>query len=305
MESHDEERLMYKNINFGNNTVAGYNTRDIDLALRRVEMCAAFLISMPGPKMIWQFGEQGYDYSINHCSDGTVNNNCRTDKKPVRWDYLQQLRRQRLYDIYTSLLKLRLHHWYKDVFIGNNITIERSLGGGFKWLKLRSAADSSQLVIVGNFDVTGQTSQVTFPTAGTWYDYLNENTFTATGSAQSITLQAGEFHIYLNRNLVNAVTTPVIDITTPRHTLAATVYPNPASTASILEVEIPETGKTQVVLINSLGQQLEVIFSGIMTKGKHRLALVDKINNLPAGLYLLKVQSKNETGLVKMMIQNF
>ena len=303
MESHDEERLMYKNINFGNNTVAAHNTRDIDVALRRMEMSAAFLISMPGPKMIWQFGEQGYDYSINHCPDGTVNNNCRTDKKPVRWDYLQQLRRKRLYDSYTSLLKLRHHPWYKDVFIANNITMERSLGNGFKWLKLRSAADSSQLVIVGNFDVTGQTSQVAFPTAGSWYDYLNGNTFTATGSAQSITLQAGEFHIYLNRNLINAVTPPVIDTTSNVQTLSMLVYPNPVSSASVIDIEIPETASTQIALINICGQQMGNVFSGILTKGKHRLALAGKINYLAAGMYLLKVQSNNQTVLAKILIQ--
>ena len=48
---------------------------------------AAFLLTIPGPKMIWQFGELGYDYSINTCTNGTVNNNCRLDEKPIRWDY--------------------------------------------------------------------------------------------------------------------------------------------------------------------------------------------------------------------------
>ena len=268
MESHDEERLLYKNINSVNNTLAAHNTRDTDtdVALRTVEKCAAFLISMPVPKMIWQFGELGYDYSINHCPGCTVNSNCRSDKKPVRWDYLHLLRRQRLYNIFTNLLMLRHHPWHKDVFIADNITTDQSLSGGFKWLKLRSAADSFQLVIVENFDVAGQTGSVIFTSAGTLYDYLNENTFTATVPAQSITLQAGEFHIYLNRNLVNAVTTPVIDITIPCYTLAATIYPNPASTVSILEVEIREPGKKQVILFNSLGKQLEAFFPGILTK---------------------------------------
>ena len=76
MESHDEERMAYKNINFGNSSGA-YNTKDTAVSLLRNEMCAAFLLSMPGPKMIWQFGELGYDYPINYCVNGTINNNCR------------------------------------------------------------------------------------------------------------------------------------------------------------------------------------------------------------------------------------
>ena len=54
MESHDEERMMYKNLQFGNHR--HYNTKDIYTALNRVEMCAAFFTMIPGPKMIWEFG---------------------------------------------------------------------------------------------------------------------------------------------------------------------------------------------------------------------------------------------------------
>jgi hypothetical protein len=81
------------------------------------------------------------------------------------------------------------------------------------------------------------------------------------------------------------------------------VYPNPVSTSTVLEVDIPETGKAQVQLINALGQQTGSIYSGMLTKGKHRLSLTDKINNLPAGMYMLKIQSGKQTGLVKIMIQ--
>ena len=87
MESHDEERMMYKNLQFGNTANASHNVRDLNMALKRIEMCAGFFLTAPGPKMIWQFGELGYDFSINRCVDGTINNNCRLDNKPIRWDY--------------------------------------------------------------------------------------------------------------------------------------------------------------------------------------------------------------------------
>lgn len=86
MESHDEERLMYNNIQYGN-AASGYSTRSRSVALRRMRAAATMFYTIPGPKMLWQFGELGYDYSINYCINGTVNNNCRLDPKPVRWDY--------------------------------------------------------------------------------------------------------------------------------------------------------------------------------------------------------------------------
>lgn len=303
MESHDEERLMYKNLQFGN-TAGTYNTKDLNTALKRMEQAAAFFFNIPGPKMMWQFGELGYDYSINHCPDGTINNNCRTANKPIRWDYKNVIQRQRLYDIYSAMNKLRFHPWYKDVFIANAVSIDRSLAGGFKFLRLRSANDTSCVVVVGNFDVVQQSGTVTFPVAGTWYDYLNGGTFTATGTAQSFTLQPGEYRVLLNRNLTNAVVTstggsPSVSAAG----LTASLFPNPANSNSVLVIDVPETGKVQVELYNQLGQQIKTVFSDRLLKGNHRIPLTGKVDNLPAGSYLLTIQQAGVKVSVKMIIQ--
>ncbi|MDX2429703.1 MAG: alpha-amylase family glycosyl hydrolase, partial [Bacteroides sp.] len=76
MESHDEERLMYKNLEHGNASGA-YNIKDLNTALARMELAGAFFFTVPGPKMIWQFGELGYDYSIDYA--------CRVCNKPIKW----------------------------------------------------------------------------------------------------------------------------------------------------------------------------------------------------------------------------
>ena len=41
------------------NSYLNYNTTDLDVALRRMGQAAAFFFTVPGPKMIWQFGELG------------------------------------------------------------------------------------------------------------------------------------------------------------------------------------------------------------------------------------------------------
>jgi hypothetical protein len=102
-ESHDEERLMYKNLTFGNSANGSHNAKDLNVALRRDGMATAFWAMMPGPKMIWQFGELGYDYSITWCpSNNTVptpypNSQCRTDAKPPAGTILLSGRQNYLY----------------------------------------------------------------------------------------------------------------------------------------------------------------------------------------------------------------
>ncbi len=201
-ESHDEERLMWKNEQYGNSSGA-YNIKDTATGLNRNAMTAAFWALIPGPKMLWEFGELGYDYSINTCADGvTINNNCRTDPKPIKWNHLQNANRKSLHDIYSGLLKLRTMPAYLSTFTTGTITY--NLSGAFKWMEVYD--NNLKIVVIGNFDVISQTGSVTFPSAGTWTDYLNGTQITATGASQSFTLQPGEYHVYLNADIVLPVT---------------------------------------------------------------------------------------------------
>ena len=126
MESHDEERLMYKNENFGN--ISGtYNIKDTATGLKRVAMTAAFWSMIPGPKMMWEFEELGYGYSINTCTNGTVNNNCRLDSKPIHWDYYNNANRRALYDVYSKLLNLKNNPAYFPTF--STGSVNKNLSG--------------------------------------------------------------------------------------------------------------------------------------------------------------------------------
>ena len=298
MESHDEERMMYKNLLYGN-AAGNYNTKDLYTALKRMEMCASFFTMIPGPKMIWEFGELGYDYSINHCTNGTVNNACRLDPKPIRWDYMQNISRQRLYDIYSALLKLRFHPLYKNGFMTDRVT--QNLAGAFKWLQITT--DTSNVCIIGNFDVNTTTSTVTFQNAGTWYDYLNGNTFTATGTPQTITLQPGEFHLYLNRNVTNVVTTPVTNINNQPVTFKVYVYPNPLIENGILGIENEESGAASMQLYNESGQKVFEKSLGVLAKGVHKISLYKtERKSFSPGIYLLRISVKNSVQTKKIIL---
>ena len=297
MESHDEERLMYKNLQFGNSS-GTYNVKDLNTALKRSEMCGAFLFSIPGPKLFWEFGELGYDLSINRCEDGTIDNNCRLSPKPVHWDYLQDIQRKRLHDVYAELIKLRFHPLYKDVFLTNQIS--ENFSNGFKWLEVTT--DTSKICVVGNFDVVSQTGSVTFQNAGTWYDYLDGTTFTATGAAQDISLQPGEYHVYLNRNVVSTIATPVTSINIPSNNLLIKVYPNPVLKNAAIGVTVPESGKVEIDLFNVAGQTLRNIYSGFLVKGAHTINF-GNTERLAAGMYVIKVNMKTSTGALKFILK--
>lgn len=303
MESHDEERLMYKNITYGSTAGGSYNAKNDSIALRRIEAASSLFFTIPGPKMIWQFGERGYDKSIFACADNTIpqpygtNEGCKLVRKEPRWQYMQDTKRKRLYDITAALLKLRTTQ--PALFTSTDFTY--SLTGAVKYFKISEPNLSA--LIVANFDVIPSSTLVTFQSSGTWYDYLTGATYSATGTAQSIQLQPGEYHVYLNKNITAGIPTAVFDITAPLSTLEAAVYPNPANSSSVIELNIPETGPVRIDMYDMAGQQLPVVFSGNLSKGIHFVPLLNKINNLSRGMYMLKVESRKQSRSLKLLIQ--
>ncbi len=185
MESHDEERLNYKNITYGNAS-GGYNVKDLTTALKREELAAAFLFAIPGPKMIWQFGELGYDINIDF--------NGRTGDKPIKWDYYTDARRKALYDAYAKFIKLK-----KSNTIFNTPTYTYSTTGGIKYIKLTNGTNT--VVVVGNFDVTNQTANVDFGATGTWIDATGGANINLGSTTFGATLAPGEYHIYSKQAL--------------------------------------------------------------------------------------------------------
>jgi len=91
---------------------------------------------------------------------------------------------------------------FLPTFVTNDVTYD--LSSAFKWLKVNS--DSLKIMVIGNFDVIAATSTVTFQNAGTWYNYLSGGTRIATGGAETITLQPGEYYVYVNKDVNNLVT---------------------------------------------------------------------------------------------------
>ncbi len=194
MESHDEERLPVKNLMYGNGS-GDYQVKDTLTSLGRMEAAAVMYMAVPGPKMIWQFGELGYDYSINYCWDGTISEDCRTSSKPVRWDYWDQPARQHLYQVFAAMAKLKTE----------NVAFEqgaygKDLAGKVKrtWI----SHESLNLCMGANFDVSDQSTQPGFQHTGTWYNYFTGEALEVTDAGgHTITLAPGGYYVFTDRQL--------------------------------------------------------------------------------------------------------
>ncbi len=188
-ESHDEERLQFKNAQYGN-AYNGYDIKNLSTGLARDAMAAAFLFSSPGPKMLWQFGERGYDISIDDASTGG-----RLGSKPPHWEYMNNADRLALYNVYAKMIKLKTNN---DVF--NTTSFQYNLGGFIKYIILKGT-DGMNVLVVGNFDVAQQSMTINLPTSGTWVDNLGSATLAVSGNAVNVTLQPGEYHVFSTTKL--------------------------------------------------------------------------------------------------------
>jgi hypothetical protein len=184
MESHDEERIMFKNEQWGKE-YNGYNVTNIPTGLKRTEAATVILFSLPGPKMIWQFGELGYDFPLEG------NGADRLGKKPIRWDYYDEPDRKALYDVYAKMIEL---HTTNATFSTSDYTID--LTTNFKYIVLKSSGET--VVAIANFDMVPVTKNVNFSKTGVWKDYFSGDAITISSATENITLQPGEYRLYFN-----------------------------------------------------------------------------------------------------------
>jgi len=186
MESHDEERAGYKQITWGNDILK----TDLGARMSQLETNAAFFFTVPGPKMVWQFGEMGYDVSIDY--------NGRTGKKPVKWDYLNVPERKKLYDTYTKLIEFRNDN--PELFNSTatmSWKVSESDWENGRFLTLSSFGNAKQVVVIGNFTNEAITTSTTFPKTGTWYNYMNPSeSLDVSSTTMDITLPANSFKMY-------------------------------------------------------------------------------------------------------------
>ena len=195
MESHDELRLASQIKAFGN-SVAGYDTKNNYIAMKRIELASAFFFTVPGPKMMWQGAEFGND--ANSGMGNTANN-------PVNWNAVSDANRNRLFKVMANIINLKTKN--PSVFQTNNHNKDDLNTGLVKHFHLspsgagRTTQANFLVTIIGNFDVVAQNITPYFQNTGVWYDYLSGVARTVNSTTDQINLQPGEYHIFTSVQL--------------------------------------------------------------------------------------------------------
>lgn len=178
-ESHDEERAAYKAVTYGQSWLKSDWTR-LTKQLQGA-YCLHFLA--PYPKMMWQFGELGYDYSIEY--------NGRTGKKPVKWDYINNTNRKALYDAISKAISWRTDHeaMYSHEGVSYTYYVGDSDFGG-KHLIYNTAEGG--VIVVCNFSNSSVSFDISIPVPGTWTNLMTGADVTL-GSTYNVSLSGGDY----------------------------------------------------------------------------------------------------------------
>jgi len=299
MESHDEERLMYKNLQYGNSS-GDYDITNLNIALNRIKLASAFFFTIPGPKMIWQFGELGYDYSINYPSGSDQD---RLTPKPIRWDYFSDTARKNLYKTMKAIISLRESY---DVFRTANFSLDVSGAGKRIWLN----GSDMNVAIVGNFGVSSLSITPSFQNTGTWYDYFSGDSVNVSDTQMQINLKPGEFHIYTSINTPHPGSDILTDVKDGKMPLIEDYklfqnYPNPFNPSTIISYQLPKYSFVKVSIFNVLGKEVKTLVSRNQGKGRYQITwdgTDESGNKVATGIYLYRIKSDNFIATKKMIL---
>lgn len=296
MESHDEQRQIWEVQNSSDRAGLSngpYNTRSTVVALDRLKQNAAFFFLLPGPKMLWQFGELGYDIDINE--------NGRTGNKPLPWGtgnlgYYEDEERYKVYQAFAAIINLRTKH--SELF--RNATFTTDLSSATRRIKMES--DEFDMVVIGNFGLDEESYNGQFTQTGTWFDYITGEELEVSSTSTNIDLLPGEFRIYTSTrqsdgfgDIVNVYNGLVTNI---REELPGfNYYPNPTTGVITFEGEVPG-GPRSITVLNTAGNTVLVI-----DLPKRKLEPID-LSSFKPGLYLLRIQTEEKAYTLKVLKQN-
>lgn len=271
-ESHDEERNFFKAKTYGTGTIA----TDSLTRIQRVPLNVAFTTLLPGPKMMWEFGELGFDYSID-------SNGGRTNPKPSAWGLLDLAHRKAAYDACSKVVTLR--KMYPTAFTQGTFSTQVGASDWSQGRRIALTHNDLNMVVLGNFQASGSIlASPSFPNTGLWYNLMTgASTYIASTSGNYITLQPGELLIYTDRkiNFPSAVEQLSINEN-------CRVYPS--ATQGMIYIST-ESNVKSVKVYNLQGAMVKTVMN------KKELDLT----NLTNGLYLLEVTTDNEKSIHKIV----
>lgn len=292
MESHDEERMGYKIQTWGASN-GDYLTKVIGTLVERVAGTHAVYLSIPGPKMLWQFGELAYDFSINRCEDGTISNDCRLSPKPIRWDYYNDhFFRESLFEKVSAMLYLRTNY---PTFTTTDFELNDN-DGFLKSVHLNHP--DMDAVTLANFNLTTASINPDFPYTGTWYEYFVGEELNVTNTQEEIALQPGEYRIYTSEKVTPPNGFFPVTPTEEPFGDAINITPTLAKAGDEIQIQMPNAANgLQAEMHDAQGRLINIDFENTGGLVKFNLP------TLPAGLYFVSVRNEEKIFTEKIVVQ--
>lgn len=286
MESHDEERIMSLNLTQGE-AVGGYNIKDLNIALKRIKLTATFFMTIPGPKMLWQFQELGYDFAKNYNDDPL-------GPKPIRWDYYTVAGRRNLYDNFSALAELKKS---QPAFSSDNFTIFES--GETKRLNIQHA--DMDVVVLGNFDLFPRDIAPNFTRTGTWYEFFRGTAIDVGTSSQNtpISVPQGEYRIYTSKQVARPSFLLGVEdaLEAGSEGVLFEIFPNPFSDrAKVFFSEESSIRPRNLELFTVNGARIRTI---VIPAGISEVEIDG--GDLPKGVYYVRVTSGRDSSARKVV----
>lgn len=187
-ESHDEERNFYKARKWGVGGIA----EDSVARFNRIPMNIAFVALCPGPKMIWQFGEFGYDYSIDYSG--------RTGEKPVVWEWLDNPDRSRAFVRSAKVLNLR--KLYPEAFSDGSFAWNVNVSDWNDGRRITLQHDELNMIVLGNFKAEDEMKiSPLFPKTGVWHELISGASLNIQNTDTLLRMSAGKLYVFTDREI--------------------------------------------------------------------------------------------------------
>ncbi|GAB4186945.1 MAG: hypothetical protein Kow00108_23990 [Calditrichia bacterium] len=301
MESHDEEWINYKNQAYGDdNPTNGYNIRELATALNRMKLLGAFFFTVPGPRMMWQFEELGYDETLEQSPTG------RTGEKPIHWEYLQDTLRKNLYETYRWMLKLRNEN---EVFTSTETNVDMRVGNNEFDRRMNLSHPSMNVTIIGNFALDTMMVNPNFQTTGVWYDYFANDSIQVEDTQDPIKLRPGEFKIYTSKKLESPPEDYLLNVEDllsglPQSFQLEQNYPNPFNPVTTIPYTLDKAGEVTMTIYNLQGQKVKSLVRGFKSAGSHTIVWNGTDDNghlVGSGLYFYTLKQGNRRITKKMI----
>ncbi len=199
-ESHDEQRMAFQAESYGTGDIK----TDAAKRFRRLGTVAAQMLLIPGPKMVWQFGELGDNQNAKQNPNGSGGNN--TDAKIVDWRWLDDPDRHALMETYSKIINARMDN--PELFSRDATYVQRNLVSSTNGRTIKLNSGDKEIIgffnpaVSGSMAITVESQQIT-PSSYTLIAASPDfaPVLGGTGNSLSVDVPAGCFAVYASSSV--------------------------------------------------------------------------------------------------------